>query len=99
MPDISIYVQEYAATGAADAFIERLLLVDESSRLRGILVGARHHRWMYDAASLTAAVERAGFVELVELPPGQTRIHDVGALDLREREGDSLYLEAQRPTQ
>lgn len=96
VPDIRIYVDEYLAKGEADVFVERLRLANERSSLKGFLVGFRDHRWMYDAASLTAIVERAGFIDVVQLPSGQTRIEDPDGLDLREREGDSLYLEARR---
>ncbi len=39
-----------------------------------------------------------GFLAMEVLPPGQTRrLIDPGELDLREREIESLYLEAEQP--
>ena len=51
---------------------------------------------MYDAASLVRAVEQAGFRDASAVPPGTTRIFEPGALDLREREGESVFVEAVR---
>ena len=101
VPDLKRYVDAYEATGDADVFIEQLRLAQPRTRgLRRaveLLTGFRGHRWMYDATSLTRLIERAGFVDVEILVAGETRIPEPGELDLREREGDSLYLEARRP--
>jgi hypothetical protein len=53
---------------------------------------------MYDGASLARLLVGEGFEDPVRLRPGETTIADPGALDLREREEESLYLEARAPT-
>jgi hypothetical protein len=62
-----------------------------------MLVGPRHHLWMYDGNSLRALLERHGFVNASELPPGKTHIPETGALDLAEKADESVYVEAQKP--
>jgi hypothetical protein len=52
---------------------------------------------MYDSASLAKLLIEAGFRNPVNLPPGQTTISESGSLDLREREEESLYVEARNP--
>ncbi len=51
---------------------------------------------MYDARSLGAMMEEAGFVDVEMMEPGQTRIAEPAGLDLRERQIESIYLEGSR---
>jgi hypothetical protein len=51
---------------------------------------------MYDRWSLAKKVKKAGFSSIRILPPGETDIPDPGQLDLNERDGGSLYLEARK---
>jgi hypothetical protein len=67
------------------------------AKLKWLLLGGRRHHWMYDARSLGALLVEAGFGEVETMEPGQTRIAEPGGLDLRERQINSLYLEAVRP--
>jgi len=101
VPDLGYYVESYRQTKDADELLDGLFLsrrrVHGVRRLADILVGFRGHRWMYDRWSLAKLVEKAGFDEVEIIEPGQTRIPDTGALDLSERVGDSIYLEARRP--
>ena len=60
-------------------------------------MGARNHAWMYDGKSLTKLLEKHGFREVTLLPAGQTTIPDPGELDLREREEETVYIEARKP--
>ena len=53
---------------------------------------------MYDAQSLTKALENAGFVEVTVLPASKTKIADPGRLNLAERSDQSIYVEAVQPT-
>jgi hypothetical protein len=62
-----------------------------------LLVGSREHKWMYDARSLIRLLAENGFVDVNELPPDVTGIADPGALDLRERESGSIYVEGRKP--
>jgi hypothetical protein len=66
-------------------------------KLRWLFVADRsHHRCMYDANSLAWLLARAGFSHVVVQPAGSTMIPNPGDLNLREREDESLYVEAQR---
>ncbi len=62
-----------------------------------ILVGPRHHLWMYDGASLARLLGEAGFDGAAVMPPGKTRIEEPGELDLAERAAESVYVEAVQP--
>jgi hypothetical protein len=98
VPDLKLLAAEYAASGDADRFVERTLLAQDQprgwGRLKSSLVGPRHHAWMYDAKSLMKLLTTIGFAEPRELPPGETMIINPGALDLRERADESVYVEA-----
>jgi predicted SAM-dependent methyltransferase len=99
VPDLERYVSAYQADGDADRLIDSLHMAQsakEQSTLARLLVGFRGHRWMYDSRSLRGLVERAGFEGVELLAPGETRLEDPSGLDLREREGDSIYLEARK---
>lgn len=104
VPDLRHLVDRYVAGGDADEFIANSLLTVESPRtiaakLRYLLVGSRHHVWMYDARSLVKLIESAGFCEVESIPAGCTRVTAPGQLDLRERQIDSVYVEASKPAQ
>ena len=98
VPDLEGYVSAYREDGDADRLIDSLRMAQskEQSTLARLLVGFRGHRWMYDSRSLKAFVEMAGFEAAELLAPGETRLEDPAGLDLREREGDSIYLEARK---
>ncbi|HEY2277109.1 MAG TPA: methyltransferase domain-containing protein [Streptosporangiaceae bacterium] len=101
-PDLSRLVRDYVASGDADGFVAGLHMgLSRPAGLRDwarwVLVGPRHHLWMYDGSSLAALVGKAGFAEVTVLPPGETGIEDPGQLDLAERAAESIYVEAVRP--
>lgn len=101
VPDIKKQVAQYNETADADAFIEATNLCVRrprslAQRLRLLLVGTRHHQWMYDGNSLSNLLEKHGFLKAEVLPAGQTRIHDHEPLDLRERFSESVYVEAKK---
>jgi predicted SAM-dependent methyltransferase len=101
VPDLRKHVAEYLATDDADAFVARTLLTQARARgllqrLRGALVGARHHHWMYDGPSLQRLLLAHGFVNPEIMPAGQTKIAQPGALDLQERCSESVYVEAEK---
>ena len=102
VPDLRITVDDYVARGNADVFLDHLQLeLDKPHGLRGhlrnILIGGRNHHWLYDRRSLSALIARSGFDDVRVLEPGETRIAEPGELNLREREGESAYVEASRP--
>lgn len=101
-PDIRIHVGNYVDSGDAEAFVRATLLVQPKPRglrgkLRYLVAGPRNHLWMYDGPSLAALVLSVGFEGARVLKAGETTIPDPGALNLRERESESVYVEARNP--
>jgi SAM-dependent methyltransferase len=101
-PDLRWSILEYMEKGRADEFVAQLQFEFDKprglfGRLKWMLSGGRGHHWMYDGPSLSRLVARGGFAEVEILPAGQTRLVDPGALNLREREIESVYVEARRP--
>jgi len=102
VPDLHALAHQYLQRGDADNFLGHLQFETHRpssllATLRWLLVGSRGHHWMYDARSLGALMEEAGFVEVETMEPGQTRLSEPEGLDLRERQINSIYLEAVRP--
>jgi SAM-dependent methyltransferase len=101
LPDIEKHTKEYLQHQDADKFIAATLMCVANprtlpQRLRLLLVGARHHQWMYDGKSLTRKLASNGFTDIKILPVGQTTLKGCDTLDLREREEESVYVEAVR---
>jgi predicted SAM-dependent methyltransferase len=102
VPDLRRMIADYEADGDADRLVTRTRLAHSRPKtalrkLRWLFVSDRsHHRWMYDSNSLVLLVEKAGFSRVVVQPVGTTGIPNPGELNLREREEESLYIEAQR---
>lgn len=101
VPDIKKKVEAYLFNNDADAFIESTYMCiprprSAAQKLRMALVGSRHHLWMYDGKSLSGLLQRHGFAQVTILAAGETTIPDPAPLDLREREEESLYVEAVR---
>jgi hypothetical protein len=99
---IDVQIWLYLDGGAtAQQFMEWLEFDCVRSRglaglVRRAMVGHRGHCWSYDGPSLLAFVQASGFAGARLVSPGETTLADTGELDLREREGASLYLEAVR---
>ncbi len=101
VPDLAILVRDYLTTRDADGFIKATLLAREPSRslrdrLTALVMGHRGHAWMYDGRSLAQLLTAEGFRDATEVPAGQTTITSPGALDLHERAGETVYVEARR---
>jgi predicted SAM-dependent methyltransferase len=99
VPDLALLVREYMETGNANVLLERMHVSSArprtvAGRLRFLLVGQRNHLWMYDARSLTQLLSAAGFENVHVTAAGSTSIAAPGALNLHERESESLYIEA-----
>jgi len=102
VPDLAMLHQQYRQSRNADDFIEGTLMAYEppetlGRRIRDVIAGPRHHLWMYDGPSLIKLLTANGFEKAETQPPGSTTIPDPGALNLYEREGESVYVEARRP--
>jgi ubiquinone/menaquinone biosynthesis C-methylase UbiE len=101
VPDLALLVREYAETGNASVLLERMHVSSArpktfAGKLRFLLVGPRNHLWMYDAASLSQLLSAAGFDNVQVMAAGSTSIAAPGGLNLRERESESLYVEAMK---
>jgi predicted SAM-dependent methyltransferase len=104
VPDIKKKITRYNNnTDDADDFVESTHMcvarpITLSQKLRLLLVGTRHHQWMYDGNSLSRLLLKHGFVEVKVIPGGKTRIPKPGALNLQERSSESVYVEAYKPS-
>lgn len=102
-PDIKKQIAQYNDSGDADAFIEATHMCVPrpntlAQRIRLLLVGPRHHQWMYDGNTLSRLLEKHDFIEAEIMPPGKTNIPKPGSLDLQERSSESVYVEAKKPS-
>ena len=101
VPDLKKLTMDYINDEDAVRFITRLQLRPscngrKRSRLVTVFIGDRGHKWMYDGASLSALLSRAGFVDTQVVPPGTTCIVQTYDLDLFERQEESVYVEARK---
>ena len=99
VPDLKKLVDKYIVEGDADSFMKRALLVPERprtlfNRLKFLIVGDRHHLWMYDGLSMARLLSETGFSEPHILGPGSTTIPNPGEIDLYERAEESVFVEA-----
>jgi len=99
IPDLNKLISNYVQNGDADSFMESMHVCKPRpksilDKLRILVVGTRHHQWLYDSTSLAKLLKENGFTETYPLPIGQTRIINSGQLNLHEDAGDSMYLEA-----
>jgi predicted SAM-dependent methyltransferase len=102
VPDLARYVRHYLSTGDANAFVRETGLASSAprtvlQRLGRVVMGERHHHWLYDGPSLCQLLAQCGFDEATVLAPGSTRISDPGPLNLTERADDSVCVEGVRP--
>ena len=102
VPDLRYHIEQYLQDGDADLFMENLFTTSPSNvgllnKLRYLLVGDRHHKWMYDAHSLCQMLISLGFKNPRVLKAGETTIPNHGSLDLSERSQESLFVEAVNP--
>lgn len=99
VPDVGKLCAEYIEHGDADRLMERMLVCEPkprtlAGRFRESLVGRRNHQWMYDGVSLSKLLCSAGFRHATLPKPGETAISNPQPLDLFERAGESVYVEA-----
>ena len=102
VPDLLPMARAYVAGESADTFLSSCVLeLDKprglAAKLHHFIFGGREHHWMYDGASLSCLMSEAGFSDIAILEAGRTSIPDPGDLNLREREGESVYVEGRKP--
>jgi hypothetical protein len=102
VPDLSKIVSSYMIGGDADVFFRRMNVEGNRpktlvQRVQWLIIGPRHHMWMYDGNSLCRLLAESGFVDAKVVQPGETTIEVPGSLDLWERSDESVYVEAKAP--
>lgn len=103
LPDLRKLTDRYLSSGDADRYMSAIHTCSTrprtwAERLHYVLLGSRHHHWMYDSASIGHLLVASGFVDVEHLPAGKTGIPDPGELNLTERDEDSLFVEARKPS-
>jgi len=102
VPNLRGHVEDYLKSGDADRFMRETLLgrylpQTVFARIKVFFLGERmNHVWMYDEASAVKLLESVGFQSAVSLPPGETLMADLGALNLSERSPQSLFVEGKK---
>jgi predicted SAM-dependent methyltransferase len=101
VPDLDYHIGLYGEHRDADRFVSGLLMAGDRpkgliAKLRHLMVGERHHLWMYNGTSMAREMEAAGFANVVVRPAGETGIASPGALDLAERAPESVFVEGIR---
>jgi predicted SAM-dependent methyltransferase len=102
VPDVGKLVSNYLTTGDADELVAQTFLAARKpktllEKLKYLVVGSRHHHWMYDGASLSRLLASMGFIDAKVLNAGTTGILAPGDLDLYERHEESIFVEALKP--
>lgn len=98
LPDLSYYAKKYLSDGDLEYFMYYLHLTRPRARtirdrVRRLMVGDRHHQWMYDGPYLVKILVSLGYEQVAQLEAGLTRIKDPGQLNLSERSPESVYVE------
>jgi Methyltransferase domain len=102
VPDLRYHINNYLKEQNGDAFVENLQIARPRpggliERSKHILIGERHHLWMYDGESLCRLLLKSGFSNPRVLKAGETTIPNPGNLDLAERAPESVFVEAINP--
>jgi SAM-dependent methyltransferase len=103
LPNLRWHIDNYLKSGDGDELmvatkLGRRLSKSLLERSKVFFLGEReYHVWMYDPLSLSKLLESAGFVSVISLPSGETRIPSPGPLDLRERSPESVFVEGINP--
>jgi ubiquinone/menaquinone biosynthesis C-methylase UbiE len=102
VPDIDYHIGLYSKHGDSDQLVEGLMMASTppatlAAKLRHLIIGERHHFWMYNGIAMTQLIDSVGFNGAKVMPAGMTIIGDPGELDLAERAPESVFVEATRP--
>lgn len=108
--DLRQFIDRYLRSGDANTLIRSTGLPLECGAsvntlrqrlgfaMQFVPLGHRLRRqWMFDGESLCGLLKYAGFQDARILPAGETMIRDPGELNLRERESESVFVEAVNP--
>ncbi len=102
VPNIRYFVDNYLKNGNADNFIKGTGLTKSKpktliEKLKYLVLGDRHHQWMYDGHSLCRILYLGGFQKPQIMEPSSTNITEPGKLNLKERCSESIFVEAIKP--
>lgn len=102
VPNLRYHVDNYIKNKDGDKFIRNLYLTTPNlktinEKIKFLMFGNRIHKWMYDGKSMVHVLNSIGFNNPQVLMPGETTIQNYGALNLYEREEESVYIEAENP--
>lgn len=101
IPDLAICLEKYKESGDADTFCEALCMgqrdrPDFIQKLSILLFGDRGHKWMYDGVSMKKYIEKHSNFQAIILRAGETTLSGGCEINLREHEGESVYLECRK---
>lgn len=101
VPDFQILINDYNSNRDIEQFLKdsHLLISNDDGilkKLSSVVFGYRHHQYMYNDETLVKLLSKQGFKNVMVMPAGHTTIINPGALDLTERSGNSLYVEAKK---
>jgi predicted SAM-dependent methyltransferase len=97
VPDLERVVKEYLADPhplASHGLMKRLSL--KTSTTRSLLGRGRGYEQMFDSRSLKELFVASGFTKPEVCSFKQSRIPEIDRLELQERKGESLYVEAEK---
>jgi SAM-dependent methyltransferase len=102
VPDLRYHINIYLNDRNADELVESLQIARPKpdgliGKLKHLLIGERHHLWMYDGESLCRLLLKSGFCDPRVLDAGETIIPNPDGLDLAERAPESVFVEAINP--
>jgi predicted SAM-dependent methyltransferase len=96
VPDLRLIVGDYLRDQsplASHNFLQRLSL---AHNLRDLIHPGANHAQMFDERSLTHLLQQAGFAHPELSSFMSSRIPDIKRIELEQRKGESLYVEAEK---
>ena len=95
LPDLHRSAEAYVE-GTMDAaqFVAATRLARDRMTWWDAALGHSQHRWMYDAASFSKLLTDIGFRRVMECKMGESRMPEMGRLDIPSRQSESFYIEA-----
>lgn len=99
VPSFQLLIDDYNIDGDVEKFLRdsHLLVSNDfglTHKIKSLFLGYRHHQYMYTESLLTNILENCGFVKIISVDPGETNIDEPGSLNLFERKGNSIFIEA-----
>jgi ubiquinone/menaquinone biosynthesis C-methylase UbiE len=101
VPCLRKLTNDYLKHQDANYFLERIFINGRKpktvfEKFRYLIIGERHHKWMYDGTSLIQLLSSMNFKDACVMKPGATFVSNHSALNLYERQEESVYVEAHK---